>query len=39
LPAERWLMFLAGYLTNGKEFTTSLQWWKLQGLALIFHPG
>ena len=33
LPAERWLMFLAGYLTNGKEFTTSLQWWKLQGLA------
>jgi hypothetical protein len=33
LPAERWLMFLAGYLTNGKEFTTGLQWWKLQGLA------
>jgi hypothetical protein len=33
LPAERWLMFLAGYLTNGEEFTTSLQWWKLQGLA------
>jgi hypothetical protein len=33
LPAERWLMFLAGYLTNDKEFTTSLQWWKLQGLA------
>jgi hypothetical protein len=34
LPAERWLMFLAEYLTNGRgEPATSLEWWDLRGLA------
>jgi NACHT domain-containing protein len=34
LPAERWLMILADYLTNGRdEPTTSLEWWNLKGLA------
>lgn len=34
LPAERWLMILADYLTNGrKKPTTSLEWWDLRGLA------
>lgn len=34
LPAERWLMFLANYMTNGRDkLTTSLEWWDLKGLA------
>jgi NACHT domain len=34
LPAERWLMILADYLTSGrKETATSLEWWDLRGLA------
>jgi hypothetical protein len=34
LPAERWLMILADYMTHGrKETTTSLEWWNLRGLA------
>jgi hypothetical protein len=34
LPAERWLMFLADYMTRGrKEPATSLEWWDLRGLA------
>jgi hypothetical protein len=34
LPAERWLMILADYLTKGrKEPVTSLEWWDLRGLA------
>jgi NACHT domain len=34
LPAERWLMVLADYLTNGrKKHTTNLEWWDLKGLA------
>jgi NACHT domain len=34
LPAERWLMILADYLTNGrKKHTTNLEWWDLKGLA------
>lgn len=34
LPAERWLMILADYLTRGrKEPATSLEWWDLRGLA------
>jgi hypothetical protein len=34
LPAERWLMFLADYMTNGRDkLTTSLEWWDLKGLA------
>jgi hypothetical protein len=32
-PAERWLMILADYLTNGERHTTSLEWWNLRGLA------
>jgi NACHT domain len=33
-PSERWLMFLADFLTKGrKEPTTSLEWWNLRGLA------
>ena len=34
LPAERWLMILADYLTNGREEPTpSLEWWDLKNLA------
>jgi hypothetical protein len=34
LPAERWLMILADYLTEGrKKPATSLEWWDLRGLA------
>ncbi len=34
LSAERWLMFLADYMTNGRDkLTTSLEWWDLKGLA------
>jgi hypothetical protein len=33
LPAERWLMFLADYLTSGRRHpSTSLEWWDLRGL-------
>jgi hypothetical protein len=33
LPAERFLMILADYLTNGREEPTrSLEWWDLKGL-------
>jgi hypothetical protein len=34
LPAERWLMILADYLTKDRaEPMTSLEWWNLRGLA------
>ena len=34
LSAERWLMFLADYMTSGREkLTTSLEWWDLKGIA------
>lgn len=34
LSAERWLMFLADYMTNRRDkLTTSLEWWDLKGLA------
>jgi hypothetical protein len=34
LPAERWLMILADYLTTDRdEPMTSLEWWNLKGLA------
>lgn len=34
LPEERWLMFLANYLTNDREkLKTSLEWWNLDELA------
>lgn len=34
LPDERWLMFLADYLTTDRpKLKTSLQWWNLDGLA------
>jgi hypothetical protein len=34
LPAERWLMILADYLTRDREEpATSLEWWDLRGMA------
>lgn len=33
LPSERWLMFLARYMTYGQRDTTALEWWNLPGLA------
>jgi hypothetical protein len=33
LPAERWLMFLANYLTKDPKEPKPLEWWNLRGLA------
>ena len=37
LPAERWLMRIAGYLADERDSTT-LEWWDLRGLAPGWLP-